>query len=61
MKSHEKDIQGKLDALCEKINEDASRGAADANFVRMYVDRADDVRVILEVDDKESYSDTRKD
>ena len=55
MKSHEKDIQGKLDALCEKINEDASRGAADANFVRMYVDRADDVRVILEVDDKESY------
>ncbi len=49
------DIQEKLDALCERINTDASRGAADADFVRISVDRTRDVRIILVVDGKESY------
>lgn len=48
------DLQGKLDALCEKINDDASLGSADASFVRIYVDRANDVRIVLRVDGKES-------
>lgn len=55
--SLEAELQGKLDDLCEKINEDAARGNADASFISMYVDRASDVRLILEVDGKESYYD----
>ncbi len=48
-------VQDKLDALCAKINEDAARDAANADFVRIFVDRTRDVRIVLEVDGKESY------
>lgn len=47
-------LQETLDNLCEKINEDASSGGAD-ELVRIFVDRRNDVRVILDVDGKESY------
>lgn len=47
-------LQAKLDALCARINEGASADATDG-FLRIFVDRQDDVRVILEVDGKESY------
>lgn len=55
IKSLEVELQGKLDELCKKINEDAARGNADASFIRMYVDRTSDVRIVLEADGKESY------
>ena len=49
------ELQGRLDMLSARITEDAARGAADAGFLRLYVDRADDVRIVLRVDGKESY------
>jgi hypothetical protein len=49
------ELQGRLDALSASITEDALRGAADADFLRIFVDRADNVRIILTVDGKESY------
>lgn len=55
--SLEVELQGTLNELCERINEDAARGNADADFIRMYVDRTSDVRIVLEVDGKESYYD----
>ena len=47
-------LQDKLDKLCDRINEDASDGGAD-ELVRIFVDRQDDIRVILDVGGKETY------
>ena len=44
----EQELQERLDKLCEKINEDALSGGAD-ELVKIYVDRSDDIRVLLEV------------
>lgn len=55
LKLHTETIQEALDELSDEINEDVTQGMADGDFVRFYVDRAQDVRIILEVDGKESY------
>lgn len=47
-------LQAKLDALSAEINEGAASAGAD-ELVRIFVDRQDDARVVLEVDGKESY------
>ena len=48
-------VQEQLDALSEKINKDAVRDFADADFIRFYTDRSRDVRIILEVDGGENH------
>jgi hypothetical protein len=50
----EAELQAKLDTLCSRINEDALAGATD-ELVRIFVDRHNGIRVILDVDGKESY------
>jgi predicted ATPase len=50
-----RELQSKVDALCARINDDSSRGAADDRFLQMYVERTAAVRIILEVDGRESY------
>jgi predicted ATPase len=48
------DLQTKLNALCARINEDVSAGAAD-ELIRIFVDRQQYVRIILHSDGKESH------
>lgn len=48
------ELQSKLDHLCARINEDTSNGDTD-ELVRIFMDRQDDVRVILDVGEGETY------
>lgn len=50
----ENELQARLDQLCDQINEDTTDGGAD-ELVRVFVDRRDDIRVILDVGGKETY------
>jgi AAA ATPase domain len=50
-----RELQGKVDALCARINEDSAKDAADDHFLQMYVERTAAVRIIIEVDGRESY------
>jgi hypothetical protein len=55
LKRYNDAVQEALDALSAEINQDTVEGVADADFIRFYVDRTRDVRIVLEVDGKESY------
>ncbi len=51
----EGELNGKLDELRTAINRGASAGAAHGDFLRIFVDKRGGVRVVVEVDGKESY------
>jgi hypothetical protein len=55
IESYTQAAQNEVDALCAKINADASLDTAGAEFLQIYIDRAQNVRIIVEVDGKESY------
>ena len=55
IKTFEEQAQNRLDKLCAKINEGRSADETDVDFLRIHVDRDDNIRIILEVDGKESY------
>lgn len=50
----EVELQGKLDDLSDRINQDTAQAESD-ELVRIFVDRQDDIRVVLEVGGKETY------
>ncbi len=51
----QEEINGKLDTLETAINRGASADTADGDFLRIFVDKRAGVRVVVEVDGKESY------
>lgn len=51
----EAELNAKLDELQTAINRGASAGAADGDFLRIFVDKRRGVRVVVEADGKESY------